>query len=370
MTTGERPPGAMPPEGEGAAESAPAADPSAEQALRAELARAEEALAASEDRIRRELRLVELSRSPVFVWDFDGGIVSWNRGGEELYGYSREEAIGQRKNVMLGTEVPNGSFDDVRRALLERGTWSGELRQRTKDGRDLVVDTRIELFPVGERRLVLESTRDITERKEFERRQEMLLAELTHRVKNTLAVVQSIARLTLRSNRSREDFVASLEGRLAALSEAHRLLVDSNWQGAELGALARGQLAAYAIGASDRVQVEGEPLLLPPRLATPFALVFHELATNAAKYGALSEPSGRIELSWKVESREGARWLTVRWREHGGPRPRPPEGPGSGTQLIRRGVPGATVHFEFPTDGAECTIELELEDESEGAPAG
>jgi two-component system CheB/CheR fusion protein len=125
---------------------------------------AEEALRASEARLRQETRL-ELSRSPIFVWDFDNGIVQWNRGSEELYGFSRQEAVGQRKEAMLRTEVPGASFSTLRESLLREGSWSGQLHHRTKDGRTLTVDSQIELVPMGERRLVLESTRDVTDEK-------------------------------------------------------------------------------------------------------------------------------------------------------------------------------------------------------------
>ena len=108
---------------------------------------------------------MELSRSPIFVWDFDSGIMQWNRGSEELYGYSRQEAIGKRKEMLLQTSVPGSSFDELRQSLLEHGTWSGQLLHRTKDGRVLTVESQIELVPVGERRLVLESTRDVTDQK-------------------------------------------------------------------------------------------------------------------------------------------------------------------------------------------------------------
>ena len=111
--------------------------------------RAEEALRESEERLRQEIRLVEVSRAPIFVWDFDGGILQWNRGSEELYGYLRDEAAGQRKEVLLHTIVPGSSFEALRLALLQHGTWSGELIHRTKDGRLLTVESQIELL-IGE----------------------------------------------------------------------------------------------------------------------------------------------------------------------------------------------------------------------------
>ena len=126
--------------------------------------RVEEALSKSDEHLRHATRLAELSRAPIFVWDFDGGVVEWNRGSEELYGYSREEARGQKKDALLKTSVPSSSLDALKRQLLNKGSWSGELQQRTKNGRELTVESQLELVSVGARRLVLESARDVTER--------------------------------------------------------------------------------------------------------------------------------------------------------------------------------------------------------------
>src|SRR5690606_7625860 len=160
------------------------------------------------------------------------------------------------------------------------GSWSGELRHRAKDGRWLTVESRAQFGDMDGRRLVLESTRDITDRKAWDERQQLLLRELTHRVKNTLTVVQSIAHQTLRTTPRTEDFAERFNGRLMALAAAHALLVQSDWGGADLAALARSQLAPYVGDRSGRVQIVGEEAMLPADLATPFGLVLHELAVN------------------------------------------------------------------------------------------
>ncbi|AUX78606.1 chemotaxis protein CheB [Sinorhizobium fredii] len=320
--------------------------------------KAEEMARESKQRLEQEMRLVELSRSPIFVWDFDDGIKQWNRGSEELYGYSREEVVGKQKEELLKTVVPGSSFNVLRQALLEKGHWSGELNHTTKDGQVLTVESQIELLPLGDRRLVLESTRDVTDRKRWERRRQLLLNELSHRVKNTLAVVQSVARQTLRTTHSSEDFVERFEGRLDALASAHKLLVDSEWRGAELGALALSQLEAYAGTDGRRLQIEGEPVMLTPDIATPFGLVLHELATNAAKYGALTTADGQVSLRWKVGNND--RRLVVTWEERGGPPVESPAEQGFGGVLIEKSLPGATVHRDFRPDGVVCTIEIKL----------
>lgn len=327
--------------------------------------RAEGALRESEARLRQEMRLVELSRSPIFVWDFDNGILQWNRGSEELYGYSRDEAIGKKKENLLRTSVPGSSFADFRNALVEQRTWSGELFHHTKDGRRLTVESQVELVSVGKRRLVLESTRDVTDQKKWEQRRQLLLSELSHRVSNTLAVAQSMARQTLRAAASGEEFVELFQGRLDALARAHNLLVEAHWEATEFNRLIRSQLGAYMTDDPERLRIQGERLALSPELATPFGLVLHELATNAAKYGAFSLATGRVLLSWLLENRGTQRWLKVRWQESGGPVVRAPTRKGFGGSLIERSLPGAIVHREFAPEGLVCTFELELPDKDD-----
>ena len=213
---------------------------------------------------------------------------------------------------------------------------------------------------MGGLRLVLESTRDITERKRWESRQETMLRELTHRMKNMLAVVQAMAHQSMKGSPSKEEFIKRFDGRIAALSEAHNLLVEGNWKGAELGELARKQLEPYPAGDSDQVRVEGERIILPADLATPFGLVLHELATNAAKHGALSTPKGAVLLKWSLDTRNHPPLLTVLWEEKGGPPVTKPNTIGLGSALIAGGIPNARVEREFRPHGVVCKIELPL----------
>jgi two-component system, chemotaxis family, CheB/CheR fusion protein len=329
-----------------------------------------EALRERERQLQQQKNLVELSRDPIFIWDFDGGILEWNRGCEELYGYSREEAIGRQKHNLLSSTGAGFTFADVRAKLLEEGSWSGELTQRTKDGRLLTVESRIQLESVDGHRLVLESIRDITGRKAMEERQRLLLRELSHRVKNTLAVVQAISHQTLRHSGSKEEFVACFDGRLSALASAHNLLVESDWHGADLAALARQQLEPYAPEEGNRWTIEGEPVLLPADLATPFGLILHELATNAVKHGSLSHPDGKVNLSWSLNSGNNPRVLTVVWREKDGLPAELPAAAGFGTALIDNAIRGAKVNREYRPDGLLCTIEVPLREATEnGGPA-
>jgi two-component system CheB/CheR fusion protein len=331
--------------------------------------RVEEALRQSEERLRQQIRLVELSSEPILVWDFAEGIVSWNRGCETVYGYTRDEVLGRQPADLLATEVPGSSVEALKLQLLEKGSWSGELGHVTKDGPKLSLEARLELFPMEGRRLVLETARDVSDRKRWERRQQLLLSELTHRVKNTLTVVQSMAYQTLRSTQSSEEFVTKFEGRLAALASAHKLLVDSDWQGAELGDLARALLEPYSSSNSGRLRIGGPPVLLPAPLATPFGLILHELATNAAKHGALSTAQGTVTVGWEFKSRKDGQTLLLEWQEQGGPEVDQPPRIGFGRRLIEHGLPGASIRHEFHPEGVHCWIELRLWEAEAGAPA-
>jgi two-component system, chemotaxis family, CheB/CheR fusion protein len=316
----------------------------------------------NERRLQQQKKLIDLSRDPVFVWDFDDGIVDWNRGSEELYGYSREEALGKSVEQLLGTTVPDSSFAALKANLVQEGSWAGELQQRTKDGRELIVESRLQLATFDGQRLVLESTRDVTARHAAERR---LRGELTHRVRNTLAVILAVARHTLRNTQTREDFSERFEARLAALASAHTLLVGSDWKGADLAELARQQLAPYTSGDPNRFRLQGESIMLSADLATPFGLVLHELATAAAKHGSLSLPIGTVSLSWTITPRNLQRILKVVWQESRGPTVGEPGAGGLGAGLIDRVIPGAKVEREFRPDGFVCTIELALPEAAE-----
>lgn len=320
---------------------------------------AENALRESERQLLRHKHLVAMSHEPIFVWTLDGTIVDWNRGCEELYGYSHSEAVGKQKKDLLNGDAEN--LEPVKAMLLEHGIWTGERKHKAKDGHEVTVDARLQLESFGGERLVLESARDITDRRRWEQRQELLLLELNHRVRNTLTVVQAIAYRTQRRSASLEEFGERFTGRLAALARCHDLLMQSHWRGADLATLAREQLAPFLPEtAADRFTATGEPVALPPELATPFGLVFHELATNAAKYGSLSVAGGRVALQWTVGHVNGVSSLDVVWREMDGPSVKPPTRSGGGSSLLEGVIAEGSVKREFPAEGVICTIVVPL----------
>lgn len=205
---------------------------------------------------------------------------------------------------------------------------------------------------------------DVTERREaedkWEKRQNLLLAELSHRVKNILAVVQSIVTQSLRGSGASKDAQKALTSRLIAVAKSHDLLVEQKWNGADLAAVVREQLAAFLSDGSKQITLEGPSVQLSTDLATPFGLLINELTTNALKYGALSVPQGHVGLSWEVIEGDRGRRLRFVWTEKGGPLVKRPEAVGFGSYLIDHGLPDAKVQRDFAPSGVVCTIEMPI----------
>jgi PAS domain S-box-containing protein len=202
---------------------------------------------------------------------------------------------------------------------------------------------------------------DITERKEAEQRQKLLLDELNHRVKNTLASVQSVVLQAAKSARNVEEFRHAVEGRILAMSRAHDQLSRRSWTDAELHELLSGCVAPYL--SKNNVALDGAHTIVAPRVGLMLCMAVHELATNAAKYGALSTPSGQVTLSWTVEQTMDGRTLYFHWQERGGPPVTPPKRQGFGTRLLERGIQAelqGTTSMQYPKSGVECHIEIPL----------
>ncbi len=206
----------------------------------------------------------------------------------------------------------------------------------------------------------MDRTKDV----EAEQRQRILLDELNHRVKNTLATVQSIAKQTLKESESPAVARATFEARILALSHAHDLLSRSSWAGADLRTILSRELRPYG---DTRAELEGEPVRLNPRAAVAIGMVAHELATNAAKFGALSNGEGRVLAAWRLETGKTGRTLNLDWRELGGPTVSPPVRRGFGSRLIRmslEGELGGRTDLRFEPDGLTCNISIPIEESS------
>ncbi len=212
-------------------------------------------------------------------------------------------------------------------------------------------------------RLYDAAQREIAERREAEKHRELLINELNHRVKNTLATVQSIAAQSLRTSAVEAEVRTRIDARLIAWSDAHNLLTEHNWEGATLNRVVEMALRPHRSDREQRFEVHGPEVHLSPKTALAIAMGLHELATNAIKYGALSNEAGQVRLRWEVGAPQGEQRLHMVWSETGGPPVTPPSRKGFGSRLIERGLAaelGGSVELAYPASGVVCTIDTPL----------
>jgi len=306
--------------------------------------------------------IVASSDDAIVSKTLEGRITSWNAGAARIFGYSADEMIGQPITKIIPAELHEQEEEILRRLRLGDYVEHFETVRVAKDGRRINMSITISPLHDKSGRVIGASKigRDITERKQAETLQRLLVDELNHRVKNTLATVQAIARQSLRRARSPSDFVDSFTGRVQALASAHTLLTQNTFQGAQIMDLVREQAL---LGAPDDVRVtcSGPLLLLDAQMALHLALVLHELATNARKYGALSVPQGRLSVDWSVVTNNG-RVLFMRWKEKGGPKVSAPSKHGFGTILVEHALRahGGEAVIQYGADGVTCDIRLPL----------
>jgi two-component sensor histidine kinase len=205
---------------------------------------------------------------------------------------------------------------------------------------------------------------DIDDQKRAEEHQRLLINELNHRVKNTLATVQSIASQTLRNAGSLPEAKEAFESRLLALSRAHNVLTQENWEGANLHAVVAQAIEPYRSFGEERLRTTGPAVRLLPRTALAIAMALQELATNAVKYGALSNEGGRVDIRWSVDRSPGVPRLHLVWEEGGGPPVQPPSRRGFGSRLIERSLASdleGEVRIDFEPTGVVCTVDAPIE---------
>ena len=205
---------------------------------------------------------------------------------------------------------------------------------------------------------------DVSAEKGAEEKQRLLTQELDHRLKNSFALVQSILRLSARSARNLEEFVDGLEARIQALARGQDVLVTDPWRVADLEAIVREVLVPYA-AQEHRSQIEGPPVQVAASAVPLFHMAFHELATNAAKYGALTAPGGQVSVRWQIQSDERGQALRLTWQESGGPVVQPPTRRGFGSMMIEQALAaefGGEIALAFPPGGVACSMRLPLSD--------
>jgi PAS domain S-box-containing protein len=307
---------------------------------------------------QRIAAIVESSDDAIISKDLNSVISTWNRGAERLFGYSAQEVIGKPVTILIPPDRQDEEPVILERIRRDERTEHFETVRLRRDGSPVDISLTVSPIKSAEGKIVGASkiARDITEKKRSEAQIAILAREAEHRAKNVLATVQATIHLT--QSDTPEGLKQAIEGRIQALANVHRLFVESRWQGAELHSLAKEELAAFSQGREKRVQIDGPSVLLEPNAAQAIAVTLHELATNAAKYGALSVTDGHIRVEW---SHEQNRRLVLRWTEKGGPPVEPPTRRGFGARVMEKMVRGqlrGELHFDWYPDGLACEIVL------------
>jgi PAS domain S-box-containing protein len=307
---------------------------------------------------QRLASIVEGSDDAIVSTDLNGIIASWNKGAERVFGHLVHEAVGK----YIGIIIPSDRAEEEP-AILER-VGRGErvdhyetVRQRKHGSR---IDVSLTVSPVRDSKGKVvgasKIVRDITERKRNEAQITLLAREAEHRAKNILATVQ--ATVNLSNADTPDELKEAISGRLRALANVHRLFVKTRWEGADLHGLIEDELAAYANDGEARTTIEGITRLLDPSAAQVVAVTVHELATNAAKYGSLSVPNGKVRVHCS-QNREGV--VLLRWTEQDGPHVEPPTRSGFGSRIMETMVRGqlkGEITFDWRADGLICEISL------------
>jgi PAS domain S-box-containing protein len=316
-----------------------------------------------EDRMRA---IVNTVVDGIITIDEKGIIDNVNPAAARAFGYAPEDVIG-RNIKMLMPDPYCGEHDQYLMNYLTTGQAKiigigREVAGRRKDGSIFPIELAVGEMAATGRRMFTGVVRDITRRRLAEERQRLLIAELDHRVKNVLARVAAVADSTGDVSSSIDGFIRALKGRIRSMAAAHELLSQSGWQGVGLTTLVHNQLAPYAT--DENVTIGGTDVVLSAPATQAVAMVLHELVTNAAKYGALSSPSGRVSIGWERKANgAAAAMLSLEWRERDGPPVAAEVRSGYGTDLIRDLIPhelGGTVDLAFAPDGACCRIEIPL----------
>jgi PAS domain S-box-containing protein len=321
---------------------------------------------------------LDVARLGTWDWNITTNEVVWSEGHFALHGYQPDEVrpsyeawrdrihpddLQQTEDAINGAREAGIAYHQIYRALHPNGdvVWceARAIFERDKAGR-----------PVR----MIGVAMDITEHKSAEERQKLMLTELHHRVKNSLATVQAVAGLSARQASSMEAFCSSFTRRLVAMSRTHTLLVSSNWQRIGLNQLLINEVSSFDARHS-RVELSGPLISLPSEIALTLGLAIHELTTNAAKYGSLSVPDGRLAITWSLGPAHAGSELRICWREYGGPEVKSPTRQGFGSVLLQRvfaAIPGGGVDVRYLRTGIEVDLTIPLSDhvtsESEPQP--
>ena len=309
-------------------------DPESELGFPIQQKRSEDARRQAEQAGRLLASIVENSDDAIISKDLNGIITSWNQGAELLFGYTAEEMIGKPVTTLFPADRLDEELDILERIRRGERVHHYETVRRREDG--ILVDVSLTVSPVknGFGRVVGASkiARDVTERTAAQARQEVLTREVQHQTKNLFAVVQAVVARSFVGKATVGEAQSAVMDRLSSLGKTHLLLMEQEWQGAELAEIVQAEMNPFG----DRFRASGPSIVLSAKAAQNFALALHELATNAAKYGSLSSTAGRVYITWTVTETNGIPHLTFRWQERGGPLVARPARKGFGSAVLEQ----------------------------------
>jgi len=295
----------------------------------------------------------------------DNPVIFANDSFLSLTGYERNEVLGQSFNFLIERGADAEALAKIQAAFAGESDSDPEICYRRKDGSDFCASLFTSPVQDESGKIVQHfvSLVDITRHIEEQAHARMLIGELNHRVKNTLATVNSIVSQALRNSSDLGVIRESIEGRLLALSRSHGLLTRESWKSAGLLDVVNDALQPFGIanGRAERFVITGKNIPLSPKAVLALGIAFHELATNAVKYGAFSNEKGCILINWTIESGPKGNRLLLRWREEDGPPATPPTRKGFGSRVIEQGLGhelGSKVDLDFQPDGLVCTIDI------------
>jgi PAS domain S-box-containing protein len=324
-----------------------------------ERTRVEEARRAGEERLRRVL---ETDAVGVMFFDATGTLVDANDVFLRMTGYTREEV---KARELTWRRMTPAKWVEISEAQMQKLAETGRIGPYEKEY--ILKDGSYSWMMFAGRQLddrtLVEYCIDISDRKHAEMERELLIHELSHRVKNVFAVIQSMATQSRARNQTAISFRQAFLDRLAALARAHCMLLDAEWQGATLDMLVANAVQAYLIDHPEAITVAGEPIALTPGHSVAISMVLHELGTNAAKYGALSHSNGRLRVEWRNADLHGRPEVELIWEERGGTGVAPPAERGFGSQLIEQAVSyqlGGRVTMDYAPEGLVCRISFPL----------
>jgi PAS domain S-box-containing protein len=320
--------------------------------------RIENTLREREEQNRRLAAIVESSNDSIISVNLDGVITSWNKGAESIFGYRAEEIIDKPVTVLIPPERP-----DEEPAILERIRRGErvdhfETVRRRKDATPIDISLTVSPIRSGSGEIMGASkiARDISERKRSEAQIAILAREAEHRAKNVLATVQAAVHLSRAD--TPEGLKRTIEGRIQALANVHRLFVETRWVGADLANIIAQEMAPYSREGDGRARIDGPHVMIEPNMAQAIAVTVHELATNAAKYGALTQAGGSVRVEWSLIDDDR---FVLRWTENNGPRTQPPGSRGFGMRVMEgmiAGQPKGKINFDWQPQGLICEITL------------